>query len=98
MKKYVFLASFLLTALSHAQSPEKISYQAVIRDTSNELVSKQEVGMQIRILEGKAPSVASIVYKETQNAMTNVNGLLSLEIGTGISSDDFSGLDWSNGT
>ncbi len=50
MKKYVFLALLVFITLSYAQSPEKISYQAVIRDVSNVLVSEQEVGIQIQIL------------------------------------------------
>jgi len=95
---YTLLAVFLLTATTWAQSPEKMSYQAVLRDGSNELLSEKQVGMQIRILQGFDPATATAVYTETQNAMTNVNGLLSLEIGTGATSDNFSLIDWSIGT
>ena len=43
---------FLFTTLSvFAQSPEKISYQAVIRDANNKLLANQTVGMQISILQ-----------------------------------------------
>jgi len=93
-----FLALLMLTTLSYAQSPEKISYQAVIRDVSNELVSEQDVGIQIRILQGIDPATATTVYVETQSTRTNVNGLLSFEIGTGNSTNDFSVIDWSSGT
>ncbi len=98
MKKYVFLALLMLITLSYAQSPEKMSYQAVIRDASNELVSEQNVGVEIRIIQGIDPATASAVYVETQSARTNVNGLLSFEIGTGNSTNDFSVIDWSSGT
>jgi hypothetical protein len=37
------------------------------------------------------------VYTEIQTATTNINGLVSIEIGTGTSSDDFSTIDWSAG-
>jgi len=38
----------LLTSTLWAQSPEKMSYQAVIRDLDENLVTNQTVGMQIR--------------------------------------------------
>jgi hypothetical protein len=85
----------LLTASVFAQSPEKMSYQAVIRDASDNLVTSQAVGMQISILQGSASGTA--VYVETQSPTTNANGLVSLEIGTGTTSDDFSSIDWANG-
>jgi hypothetical protein len=52
MKKlYTFLAAVLLTAITFAQAPEKMSYQAVVRDSGDNLVSNQAVGMQISILQ-----------------------------------------------
>jgi hypothetical protein len=72
-----------------------MSYQAVIRDASNELVSEQQVGMQISILQGS--DSGSSVYVETQTATTNVNGLVSIAIGTGNTSGNFSAIDWSTG-
>jgi hypothetical protein len=92
---YLLIAAVLLTATTWAQSPEKMSYQAVIRDGSNELVSEQQVGMQISILQGSASG--SSVYTETQTATTNVNGLVSIAIGAGTTSDDFTSIDWSTG-
>jgi hypothetical protein len=49
--------------------------------------------MQISILQSTA--LGTVVYLETQNATTNINGLVSIEIGSGTSSDDFSAIDWS---
>lgn len=93
MKKlYTILAAVLLTATTYAQAPEKMSYQAVIRDSGDALVTSQAVGMQISILQGSTP-----VYVETQTPTTNVNGLVSLEIGTGTTSDDFTTIDWAAG-
>jgi len=89
----------LIVALSAvivwAQSPEKISYQAVVRNESNHLVTNQTVGMEISILQGSGSGTA--VYKETQNPSTNANGLVTLEIGKGTTSTDFSAIDWTNG-
>jgi|TARA_B110000211_G_scaffold26512_1_gene27031 hypothetical protein len=88
---------FLLTTISvFAQSPEKMSYQAVIRDASNTLLKNQEVGMQISILQTTITGAS--VYTETQTTTTNINGLVSIEIGTGSTSDDFSAIDWSTAT
>jgi hypothetical protein len=95
MKKlYTILAALFLTAIAFAQAPEKMSYQAVVRDSGDALVTSQPVGMQISILQTTATGTA--VYVETQTPTTNVNGLVSLEIGTGIVvSGDFTTIDWS---
>jgi hypothetical protein len=95
MKKlYTILAVLFLTASAFAQAPEKMSYQAVVRDSGDALVTSQLVGMQISILQTTATGTA--VYVETQTPTTNVNGLVSLEIGTGIVvSGDFTTIDWS---
>ena len=96
MKKILSLTTAILLSVSiWAQSPEKMSYQAIIRNSNNDLVTKDMVGMKISVLQGSADGTA--VYTETQSAETNANGLVSIEIGTGLSSDDFSAIDWSNG-
>jgi hypothetical protein len=79
-----------------AQSPEKMSYQSVVRDASNALVASQTVGMQLSILQGTASGTA--VYVETQTPTTNSNGLVSLQIGSGaLVSGDFTNINWSSG-
>jgi hypothetical protein len=92
---YTLLAAVLLTASAFAQVPEKMSYQAVVRDAGNSLVTSQPVGMQISILQGSVSGTA--VYVETHTPNTNINGLVSLEIGSGTTTDDFSTIDWSAG-
>jgi hypothetical protein len=79
---------------SWAQIPEKMSYQAVIRNSSNQLVVNQLVGMRISILQGSESGTA--IYTETQKPTTNANGLVTIEIGTGTTSDNFSTIDWGN--
>ncbi len=97
MKKlFTLIATLLLTATAWGQSPEKMSYQAVIRNSSNQLVAGQMVGMQITILRGSA--TGTTVYMETQTRETNENGLLSMEIGAGDEvHGSFSNIDWSDG-
>lgn len=97
MKKlYTICAALFMTASVFAQSPEKMSYQAVVRDGSNNLVSSTAVGMQISILQGSASGTT--VYVETQIPTSNANGLVSIEIGSGtVVSGTFNTIDWANG-
>jgi hypothetical protein len=79
-----------------AQAPEKMSYQAVVRNAGNALVTTQSVGMQISILQGG--STGTPVYVETQTPTTNINGLVSIEIGSGtVVTGTFNTIDWSAG-
>lgn len=99
MKKvFTILAAVLLTATVWAQSPEKMSYQAVVRDLNDNLVTSQAVGIKISILQGSVSG--SSVYEETYNPnpSTNTNGLVTVEIGDGIPIlGNFTLIDWSNG-
>ena len=95
-KILTIVAAIALTASAIAQSPEKMSYQAVIRNSSDQLVANQPVGMQISIIQGSA--TGSVVYAETQTPTSNANGLISIEIGGGtVVSGTFSSIDWTNG-
>ena len=97
MKKiYSILAGLLLTASVFAQAPQKMSYQAVIRNSSNTLITSAPIGMQISVLQGSSTGTA--VYVETQTPSTNANGLASVEIGGGtVVSGNFSAINWANG-
>ncbi|MFO7755495.1 MAG: hypothetical protein R6V34_05895, partial [Bacteroidales bacterium] len=97
MKKlFTLLLAFSFATGIFSQVPEKMNYQAVIRDASNNLVTDQAVGMQISILQGTASGTA--VYVETQTPTANDNGLVSIEIGAGnVESGDFTTIDWTNG-
>lgn len=86
------LIAVIFTATLWAQSPGKVSYQAVIRDSNGDLVTNQAVGLQISILQGSAEGIA--VYTEAQTPVTNANGLVSVEIGGQAGFDE---IDWRNG-
>ena len=97
MKKFYPFIIFIVIAVSiSAQIPEKMSYQAVIRNPDNQLVTNQVIGMRISILQTSADGTS--VYTETQTPKTNGNGLISIDIGSGnIVSGNFGAIDWANG-
>ncbi|MFW5819932.1 MAG: hypothetical protein ACOCWA_01475 [Bacteroidota bacterium] len=94
-KLYTIIAALFLIVSINAQSPEKMTYQALIRNSSDQLVKDQNVGMQISILQGSEGGTA--VYTEIHTPSTNENGLITIEIGTGTTTDDFSAIDWASG-
>ena len=97
MKKLITLMIMVLAVASlMAQAPEKFSYQAVVRNANNTIVTNAPVGVRVSILQGSADG--SAVYVETHTAVTNANGLLTLEIGGGKAEQGgFAGIDWSDG-
>jgi len=95
-KFFTLLATVLFAATVWAQSPQKMSYQAVIRDAGNILVTNHAIGMKISILQ--TTSTGTAVYVETQTATTNVNGLVTIQIGGGTPvTGTFAAIDWSAG-
>jgi hypothetical protein len=90
---FTALATVLAACSILAQSPDKMSYQAVVRNNTDQLVTNTQVGMQISILQGSADG--TLVYSETQTPTTNASGLISIEIGGGTGWD---AIDWSGGT
>ncbi|MCX6247481.1 MAG: hypothetical protein NTW10_07090 [Bacteroidetes bacterium] len=93
---FILLASQFSVLTSSAQSPNMMTYQSVIRNATGNLVANLAVGVKISILQG-TPSGA-VVYAETFAPVTNANGLLSLEIGTGtVISGTIAAIDWANG-
>jgi hypothetical protein len=97
MKKiFTLLAAIIITSNIFAQAPQKMSYQAVIRKGTSNLVTNTPVSMRISILQGDANGTA--VYSELHNPTTNDNGLVSVEIGVGTSpTGTFSAINWENG-
>ena len=98
MKKIILsMAAFVMLSFNtFSQTPESFKYQAVVRDGSNLILANQNVGVQLRILQGSPSGTA--VYTETFTVTTNQFGLINLEIGTGTTTDDFSLIDWGNDT
>ena len=95
-KPFTFLFFWGLATLLFAQSPLKISYQAVIRNSNNQLITNSSVGLRFSILKGFADG--NPVYTETQKTATNANGLVTTEIGSGnITLGGLGVIDWAHG-
>ena len=86
----------LLSTVAWAQVPQKMSYQAIIRNASNVVVASSTVGIKLSLVQGNPNG--STVFAERHSKTTNANGLLSLEIGGGVAlSGNFSTIDWGKG-
>ena len=95
MKKLVLTLTLAIAALlSFAQIPQSFSYQAVVRDAENQLIVSKPMIVELSILQGSDDGM--LVYSEKHVVTSNQNGLISLKMGAGVSSDDFSAIDWSN--
>lgn len=94
MKERIFttVTGLLMACLMMAQAPAAFKYQAVIRDHSGNLLADQNVELRIDILKGAVDGTA--VYSETHSTMTNQFGLVTLEIGSGTTTDDLSAVLW----
>jgi hypothetical protein len=97
--KNLFIVTFaflFIGTLAVAQTPQKISYQSIVRDASGKLVTNHSVSIKISILQGSTTGTA--VYAETQAPRSNANGLVSMEIGNGtVVSGSIASINWANG-
>ncbi len=98
MMKSIFLILVLaFTTIGFAQTPEKMSYQAIVRNSDGDLVSNSSIGMQISIVQSSANGTP--IYVETHLVTTNINGLVTIEIGMGtIINGSFSEINWGSDT
>lgn len=86
---FIVITSYFVT---NAQSPEKFSFQAVVVDNANNPITNQSVGLRISLLEDSLTGI--VAYQETHTSTTTSNALISIEIGNGITTDNFTSLDW----
>jgi len=103
MKKIItFLIILIIVSDLCAQAPEKMSYQAVIRDANGQLIKNTNIGIQVKIQKyiiGMPPTHENVYVETFSELSTNENGLLTFSIGTGqIVLGNFEDIDWSDGT
>lgn len=107
MKRFtISLLLMLLAVVIYAQNslpvtislggnvPQGISYQAVVRDASNLIVDNEELEVKITLTAELPTGAVAAEYAETHTVTTNANGLFTLTIGQGTSSQQFSDFDW----
>ena len=98
MKRFFLLLSFVMMGVcaAMAQAPEKMTYQAVVRNSGNSLVANQNVSVRLSILQGSAQGAP--VYVENHTATTNDNGLMTVVVGGGAPTTGvFASIDWASG-
>jgi len=99
IKKFQLLILFLILSTSTAllaQTPQKISYQVLVKDASNNLVANQNIALLISVQS--VSSSKKILYQETQLLNTNEMGKLVLVLGNGKADiGSFSGINWGMG-
>ncbi|MBU8891427.1 MAG: tail fiber domain-containing protein [Bacteroidales bacterium] len=96
MRRITFLFVIFLCILSlngYTQIPEQFNYQAVLRNSSGELISGQAVEIQISIIDNNA--AGPVLFTESHDKITNAHGLVNLIIGTGTPVvGDISSIEW----
>ena len=97
MKKILTLGfALFMTAFLYAQTPKKMSYQAILRNADYSIISNQDVTVQVSVLTGEGNE--DVVYQEIHHVKTGPSGLISLQIGMGKSNlGTFAKIDWSEG-
>ncbi|SFR68752.1 tail fiber domain-containing protein [Maribacter stanieri] len=89
----VIVAMMCGSFILNAQQKNYINYQGVVRDADNELMVEESVEIGIALKFGT--SNAPIQYQESHFITTDINGVFSLQIGSGISnSGDYENLPW----
>jgi hypothetical protein len=88
-----FLSLILLVVLSFGQAPQRLNYQAVVRNTNGQpLANGMHVSLRFTIHDISA--TGNSVFTEIQTDTTNQFGLVSVKIGA---VSNLSTVNWSNG-
>jgi uncharacterized protein (TIGR02145 family) len=95
-RTFTLLLAAIFGVALFAQSPQRLNYQAVIRNNSGQVIASKSIGMRISILKGSATGEA--VYTETHTPTSTAGGIVTVEIGGGTPvSGTFASIDWSAG-
>lgn len=94
---FLLVCAFFVSTTVFAQSPQRISYQAVARDNGGIVIANAPVSFRLSVLENSTSG--NSVYSETHNVTTNDYGLANLHLGGGnVASGNFSTIDWGSTT
>ena len=92
---FIFLSLFVSTLL-FSQAPEGINYQAVMRNSSGNLVTNSTVAIRVQIRQGS--STGTTVYQERHSIISSSQGLINMVIGAGMPQvGTFDNIPWAVG-
>jgi hypothetical protein len=96
MKKLLTLFALLLSSISFSQAPEGINYQAVIRNSTGNLVVSTTVAIRVQVRQTTA--TGTVVYQERHSVLSSAQGLVNMVIGGGTPQvGTFNGINWGMG-
>ena len=96
MKNLLIIITWLASAVSMAQAPHLINYQAVARNASGNIVTSGSIGVKFEILQGSTSGTVS--YAETNSASPSTAGIFNAAIGGGTPlTGTFSAINWATG-
>ncbi len=95
MKKSLLLLAIALQVIArvNAQSPQLMNYQAVARNNSGAAVANATQVILTFTIHDQSP-IGSVVYTETDTAISNAFGLVTTEIGHNVS---LGAISWGSG-
>ena len=95
MKKFYLFALImtLVGGILHAQAPQGFNYQAVVRNSSGQIISNREVSIRLSILQGSETGTS--VYSHTGHVTSNQNGVITFVVGE--NSAAYAAINWANG-
>ena len=96
----IYLAILFFTCSTvlkiYCQAPEAFSYQAIVRDSSGDLLINTKLKLRVSIFFGTPNGDAE--YVEIHDIQTNQFGIANIKIGTGdVMLGEFSAIKWSTG-
>ena len=92
-RKVMVVLLVLLTFGVTAQVPQKIAYQAVVRNADGTVIANESVTLQVNFR--KAATNGEVIYSELHNVTTTPQGLITVQLGAGtVASGSFADIPW----
>ena len=96
MKYTLLFASLLLSSVIFSQAPAGINYQAVVRNSTGNLVVSTTVAIRVQIRQ--TTTTGTVVYQERHSVLTSTQGLVNMVIGNGTPQvGTFNNINWGTG-
>ncbi len=96
MKKFLYLITLLLIATAVKSQPNKMGYQAVVRDAQGNVRANTNVELKFSFTNQQG---STVYYVEEHSVQTNQFGLVSVELGNGVNTQgSFDAIPWESGS